>query len=136
MEENLPNFFMGYLLEGPLSPSSQGLNISSPQGLRLRSFQVVNLSSPSQPLGLGFGLSVNVSLSALKLGVRLQINKRLWINGKLQMMILICGKKNIRSIERNLWLQRIGRSLPTKSMHHSLMRCHTLGSNVETKSPR
>jgi hypothetical protein len=77
MEENFPNLFMGYLLEGPPCPSSQGLNISSPQGLGLRSSQAVNLSSPSQPLGLGFGLSVNVSLNALKLGVRLQIDKRL-----------------------------------------------------------
>ncbi len=31
MEENLSNFFMGYLLEGPSSPS-QGFNISSFQG--------------------------------------------------------------------------------------------------------
>jgi hypothetical protein len=57
MEENLPNSFMGYLLEGPSSPSSQGFNINSSQGLRLRSFQVVILSSPSQPLGLGLGLN-------------------------------------------------------------------------------
>jgi len=28
------------------------------------------------------GLSVNVSLNALKLEVRLQIDKRLWTNGK------------------------------------------------------
>jgi len=41
MEENLPNFFMGYLLEIP-SSSFQGFNISSPQGLGLRSSQVVN----------------------------------------------------------------------------------------------
>jgi hypothetical protein len=69
MEENLPNYFMGYLLEGPSSPSSQRL--------KLRSFQVVNLNSPFQPLGLGLGLSVNVGLSALKLGVRPQIDRRL-----------------------------------------------------------
>jgi hypothetical protein len=43
----------------------------------------MNLSSPFQPLNL----SVNASSSALKLGVRLQIDKRLWINGKLYMMI-------------------------------------------------
>jgi hypothetical protein len=47
----------------------------------------MDLNFPSQPLGLGLGLSVNVSLSAPKLGVRLQIDKRLWTNGKLQMMI-------------------------------------------------
>jgi hypothetical protein len=37
----------------------------------------VNLNSPFQPLGLGLGLSVNVGLSALKLGVRPQIDRRL-----------------------------------------------------------
>jgi hypothetical protein len=42
MEENLPNSFMGYLLEGPSFPSSQGFNISLLQGLGLKSFQVVN----------------------------------------------------------------------------------------------
>jgi hypothetical protein len=55
MEENLPNFSMGYLLEGPFPPSSQRFNISFSQGLGLGSSQVVNLSSPSQPLGLGLG---------------------------------------------------------------------------------
>jgi hypothetical protein len=59
----------------------------------------VNLSSPSQPLGLGLGLSVNVSLSVFKLGVRLH-DKGLWINGKLQMMILICGRKNILGVSK------------------------------------
>jgi hypothetical protein len=82
MEENLPSSFMGYLLETPSSPSFQGLNISSFQRLGLRSFQVVNLNSPFQPLGLALGLSVNVSLSAPKLGVRPQIDRRLWTNGK------------------------------------------------------
>jgi hypothetical protein len=77
MEENLPNSFMGYLLEGPSS-------------LGLRFFQVVYLNSPFQPLGLGLGLNVNVSLSAPKLGVRLQIDKRLWTNGKFQ-LIRDCG---------------------------------------------
>lgn len=82
MEENLPNSFMGYLLEGP-SPSSQGFNISYFQGLGLGYSQVVNLSFPSQPFGLGLGLSVNASLSAFKFAVRHQINRRLWTNGKL-----------------------------------------------------
>jgi hypothetical protein len=85
---------MGYILEGPFSPSSQGFNISSPQGLGLRSFQVVNLSSLFQPLGLGLGLSVNASLRALKLGVRLQIDRRLWTNGKFQMMIDLWEEKH------------------------------------------
>jgi len=69
-------------LEGP---SFQGFSISTSQ--KLGSFQVVNLSSLSQPLGLGWGLSVNTSLSASKLGVKLKIDKRLWINEKLTMMI-------------------------------------------------
>jgi hypothetical protein len=68
MEENLPNFFMGYLLEEPSVPSSQRFNIGFSQGLGLGYSQVVNLSFPSQPLGLGLGLSVNASLSALNLG--------------------------------------------------------------------
>jgi hypothetical protein len=77
MEENLPNSFVGYLSEGPSSPSSQGFNISSFQGLGLGSSQVVNLSFPSQPLGLGLGSNV------FKFGVRFQINRRLWTNRKL-----------------------------------------------------
>jgi hypothetical protein len=68
MEKNLPKCFMGYLLEGLSSPSSQRFNINFSQGLGLGSSQVVNLSFPSQPLGLGLGLSVNASLSALNLG--------------------------------------------------------------------
>jgi hypothetical protein len=72
--------FYGFFTKGPFFPSSQGFNISYYQGLR--SFQVVNLSSFSQPLGFGLGLSVNVSLNALKLRVRLQIDRRLWTNGK------------------------------------------------------
>jgi hypothetical protein len=32
MEENLPNSFMGYLLEEPSFPSSQGFNINYFQG--------------------------------------------------------------------------------------------------------
>jgi len=82
-EENGRKFaklFYGFFREGPFFPSSQGFNISFYKGLR--SFQVVNLSSLSQPLGFGLGLSVNVSLNALKLEVRLQIDKRLWTNGK------------------------------------------------------
>jgi hypothetical protein len=94
MEENLPNFFMGYFMEGLSFPSSQRFNIRSPQRLGLRFFQVVNLSSPSQPLGLGLGFNVNVNLSAFKLGVRLQIDRRLWINGKVQMMIDLWEKKH------------------------------------------
>jgi len=86
MEENLPNSFRGYFLEGPSSPSSQGLGLGS--------FQVVNLSSPFQPLGLGLGLSVNASLSAPKLGARPQINRKLWINGKLQIMIDLWEEKH------------------------------------------
>jgi hypothetical protein len=54
MEESLPNFSMGYLLEG-LFPPSQRFNISFSQGFGLGSSQVMNLSSPSQPLGLGLG---------------------------------------------------------------------------------
>jgi hypothetical protein len=76
MEENLPNSFMGYLLGRP-SPSSQGFNISFFQGLGSRSSQVVNLTSPSEPLGLGLGLNLNASLSAFKFGVMLQIKRRL-----------------------------------------------------------
>jgi hypothetical protein len=82
-EENGRKFaklFYGFFTKGPFFPSSQGFNISYYQ--RLRSFQVVNLSSLFQPLGFGLGLSVNVSLNALKLGVRFQIDKRLWNNGK------------------------------------------------------
>jgi hypothetical protein len=66
---------MGYLLEGPFSLSFQGFNISSFQGLGLGFSQVVNLSFPFQPLGLG--LNVNASLSVFKFGVRPQINSRL-----------------------------------------------------------
>jgi hypothetical protein len=40
-KKKLPNFFLGYLLEIP-SLSFQGFNISFPQGLGLRSSQVVN----------------------------------------------------------------------------------------------
>ncbi len=54
----------------------------------------MDLNSPSQPLGLGFSLNVNVSLSAPKLGVRPQIDKRLWTNGKLQMMINLWEEKH------------------------------------------
>jgi hypothetical protein len=50
----------------------------------------MNLSSLFQP----FGLSVNASLSALKLGVRLQIDSRLWINGNLYMMIDLWEEKH------------------------------------------
>ncbi len=79
----MPNSFTGYLLERPSSPFSQGL--------KLRSFQVVNLNYPSQPLGLRSSLSVNANLSALKLGLKLQIDRRLWINGKFHMMINFVG---------------------------------------------
>jgi hypothetical protein len=81
MEENLSNSFMGNFLEGPFFLSSQEFNISYYQ--RLRSSQVVNLNSLFQHLGLGLGLNVNVNLSAFKLGVRPQIDRRLWTNGKL-----------------------------------------------------
>jgi hypothetical protein len=37
---------------------------------------------------------VNANLSALKLGARLQIDRRLWINGKLYMMIDLWDKKH------------------------------------------
>ncbi len=47
----------------------------------------MKLNFPFQLLGLGLGLSVNANLSALKLGVRPQIDRRLWTNGKVQMMI-------------------------------------------------
>jgi hypothetical protein len=67
---------MGYFLERHFSPF-QGFNINFSQGLGLVSFQVVNLNSPFQPLGLGLGLSVNTSLSAPKLEVRPQIDMRL-----------------------------------------------------------
>jgi len=50
----------------------------------------MNLRYLSQPLGL----SVNASFSALKLGVRLQIDKRLRINGKLYMMIDLWEEKH------------------------------------------
>jgi hypothetical protein len=106
MEENLPNSFMVYLLEGPSSSSSQGFNISSSQGLGLKSFQVVNLNYPSQPLGLGLGLSVNASLSAPKLGVRPQIDRRLWSDGKLQMMIDLWEEKH--------WEYQIRQPMATK----------------------
>jgi hypothetical protein len=68
MEENLPKFFMGFFLERHSSPSSQRFNINYFQGLG--SSQVMNLSFPSQSLGLGSSLSVNASSSAFKLGVR------------------------------------------------------------------
>jgi hypothetical protein len=58
--------------------------------LGFRVLVVYLMNSPFQPLGLGLGLNVNVSLSAPKLGVRLQIDKRLWTNGKLQ-LIRDCG---------------------------------------------
>jgi hypothetical protein len=106
MEDNLPNSFMGYLLEGPSSPSSQGFNISSSQGLRLKFSQVVNLSFPCQPLGLGLGLSVNASMSAPKLGVMPQIDRRLWSNGKLPMMIDLWEEKH--------WEYRIRQPMATK----------------------
>ncbi len=93
MEENLSNSFMGYFLEGPFSPS-QGFNISFFQRLRLRSFQVVNLSFPSEPLGLWLDLNVNTSLSAPKLEVKPQIDTRLWTNEKLEMMIDLWKEKN------------------------------------------
>jgi hypothetical protein len=38
-------------------------------------------------LGLGLGLNVNANLNPFKLGVKPQIDKRLWTKGKLQMMI-------------------------------------------------
>jgi hypothetical protein len=84
----LSNSFTSYLLEGPF----QGFNISTSQKLgsfsqKLGSFQVVNLSFLSQPLGLGLGLNVNTSLSASKLGVKPKIDRRLWTNEKLEMMI-------------------------------------------------
>jgi hypothetical protein len=60
MEENLL-FFHGYFLEVPFSPFFQGFNINSSQRLGLRSFQIMNLSSLFQPLGLGLGLSVNAT---------------------------------------------------------------------------
>ncbi len=50
----------------------------------------MNLRYLFQPLGL----NVNASLSALKPGVRLQIDKRLWINGKLYMMIDLWEEKH------------------------------------------
>ncbi len=54
----------------------------------------MNLSSPSQTLGLGLGFNANASLSALKLGVRFQIDRRLWSDGKLQMMIDLWKEKH------------------------------------------
>jgi len=81
MDENLPNSFMGYFLEGPFS-TYQRFNMSFSQRLGLKYFQVVNLSFPSQLLGLWLDLNVNTSLSAPKLEVKLQINMRLWTNGK------------------------------------------------------
>jgi hypothetical protein len=62
-------------------PSFQGFSISTSQ--KLGSFQLVNLSSFSQPLGLG----LSVITSASKLGVKPKIDRRLWINEKLEMMI-------------------------------------------------
>ncbi len=54
----------------------------------------MNLSFPFQPLSLGLDLNINASLSALKLGVRPQIHKRLWTNGKFQMMIDLWEEKH------------------------------------------
>jgi len=45
-------------------------------------------------LGLGLGLNVNVNLNAPKLEVRFQIDKRLWTNGKLPMMINLWEEKH------------------------------------------
>jgi hypothetical protein len=53
MEENSPNFFMGYLLEGPSSPSFQGLNVSSPQGLGLSSSCEFEFSFSTFGFGVG-----------------------------------------------------------------------------------
>jgi hypothetical protein len=61
MEENLLNFFMGYFLEAPFFPFFQGFNINSFQRLGLRFFQIMNLSSFFQPLGLRLGLSANAT---------------------------------------------------------------------------
>jgi len=94
MDENLSNSFTGYLLEGPSSLSFQRFNISFLQRLGLEFFQVVNLSSLFQPFCLGLGLSVNVNLNALKLRVRPQIDRRLWTNGKVQMMIDLWEEKH------------------------------------------
>jgi hypothetical protein len=94
MDENLSNSFTSYLLEGPSSFSFQRFNISSLQGLGLEFFQVANLSFFPQPFCLGLGLSVNINWSALKLGVRPQIDRRLWTNGKVQMMIDLWEEKH------------------------------------------
>jgi hypothetical protein len=45
-------------------------------------------------LGLGLGLNTNASLNPPKLEVKFQIDRRLWTNGKLQMMIDLWEEKH------------------------------------------
>ncbi len=108
------------------SLSFQGLNINSFQRLRLRSFQVVDLSSPFQPLGL----SVNASLSALKLGVSFKL-------------IGDCGLMENSRCKKSLWVEKHWeyqrqpmvtkdwKELTNKINATSLMRCHPISPHHE-----